>query len=85
MLHRGQSYRRIDLIFPTLPEESALRLDGVEEIRTRGRQMSVMASRNAEDVVARAHDFSPSSVDVSPVGLREIFLEKVKETSDALV
>jgi ABC-2 type transport system ATP-binding protein len=47
--------------------------------------MSVIASRNAEDVVARAHDFRASSVEVSPVGLREIFLEKVKETSDALV
>src|SRR6185312_4262328 len=44
MLHQGrlvldaslddlrQSYRRIDLVFPSPPEDSALRLDGVEEI-----------------------------------------------------
>lgn len=80
-----QSYRRIDLIFPSLPEDSALRLEGVEEIRTRGRQMSVIASGNAEGIVARAHDFRASSVEISSVGLREIFLEKVKENSDALV
>jgi ABC-2 type transport system ATP-binding protein len=90
MLHRGglvldasledmrQSYRQIDLVFPSLPAESDVRLAGVESIRATGRQMSVVVSRNAEMVIERAHDLHASSVEVSPVGLREIFLQTVK-------
>jgi ABC-2 type transport system ATP-binding protein len=75
-----QSYRQIDLVFPSAPEERAFRITGVEDVRTRGYQMRVLASRNTEGVVARAHDFQATSIDVTPVGLREIFLEKVKES-----
>ncbi len=90
MLHRGslvldasledmrQSYRQIDLVFPSLPDESDVRLAGVESIRATGRHMSVVVSRNAEMVIERAHDLHASSVEVSPVGLREIFLQTVK-------
>jgi ABC-2 type transport system ATP-binding protein len=90
MLHRGslvldaslddmrQSYRQIDLVFPSPPKESDVRLVGVESIRASGRQMSVVVSRNAEMLVERAHDLHASSVEVSPIGLREIFLQTVK-------
>lgn len=74
-----QCYRRIDLVFTSPPQESEFRLNGVEKIHTRGRQMSVLSSRNAEAVVARARDLNAVSVEVAPVGLREIFLETVKE------
>jgi ABC-2 type transport system ATP-binding protein len=74
-----QSYRRIDLVFPSTPSELEFRINGVEECRTRGRQMTVLASRNAEGVVARARDFQATSINVAPVALRDIFLEKVKE------
>jgi ABC-2 type transport system ATP-binding protein len=74
-----QSYRRIDLIFPSIPAEHEFRMTGVEDVRTRGNQMSLLASRNAEAVVARAHDFQATSIDVTPVGLRDVFLQKVKE------
>ncbi len=74
-----QSYRRIDLVFPSIPAEHDFRITGVDDVRTRGHQMSVLASRNSEAVVARAHDFQATSIDVTPVGLREIFLGKVKE------
>ena len=90
MLHRGslvldasledmrQSYRQIDLVFPSLPNESDVRLAGVESIRASGRQMSVVVSSNAEMIIERAHDLHASSVEVSPIGLREIFLQTVK-------
>jgi ABC-2 type transport system ATP-binding protein len=74
-----QSYRRIDLVFATPPEETELRLAGVEAIRMRGRQMSVFVSRNADAVTARAHELHASSVEVTTVGLREIFLETAQE------
>jgi ABC-2 type transport system ATP-binding protein len=74
-----QSYRRIDLIFPSIPAERDFRMTGVEDVRIRGNQMSVLASRNAEAVVARAHDFQATSIEMTPVGLRDVFLQKVKE------
>jgi ABC-2 type transport system ATP-binding protein len=73
-----QSYRQIDLVFPSLPNESDVRVAGVESIRASGRQMSVVVSRNAEMLIERAHDLHASSVEVSPIGLREIFLQTVK-------
>ncbi len=74
-----QSYRRIDLVFASAPPEREFRITGVEKIQTKGHQMSVFASRNAEAVIERAHDLDAVSVEVAPVGLREIFLETVKE------
>lgn len=75
-----QSYRQIDLVFPSLPDERDVRIAGVERIRASGRQMRVVVSRNADSVIERAHDLHASSVEVSPVSLREIFLETVKES-----
>jgi ABC-2 type transport system ATP-binding protein len=74
-----QSYRRIDLVFPSIPAEHEFRIAGIEDVRTRGHQMSVLASRNAEAVVARAHDLQATSIDITPVALRDVFLQKVKE------
>jgi ABC-2 type transport system ATP-binding protein len=74
-----QYYRRIDLVFPSTPRECEFRLSGVEKIRTKGRKMSVLSSRNAAAVVERARALNAVSVEVAPVGLREIFLETVKE------
>jgi ABC-2 type transport system ATP-binding protein len=74
-----ESYRRIDAIFPAIPSELNFRLDGVEDCRTRGHQISLLASGNAEAVIDRARDLHATSIEVTPVGLRDIFLEKVKE------
>jgi ABC-2 type transport system ATP-binding protein len=74
-----QSYRRIDLVFPFPPPEREFQITGVERIQTKGHHMSVFASRNAEGVVERARDLNAVSVEVAPVGLRDIFLETVKE------
>lgn len=76
-----QSYRQIDMVFPSLPAElqSQLQLEGVESIRTSGHQMSVFASRNADAIMERARDLHAGSIEAAPVGLREIFLQKVKE------
>jgi ABC-2 type transport system ATP-binding protein len=74
-----QFYRRIDLVFPSAPVEVDFRMSGVEKILTVGLKMSVFASRNADAVVERAYDLNAVSVEVAPVGLRDIFLETVKE------
>ncbi len=80
-----QSYRQIDLVFPSLPAEATFQMPGVESVRTSGHQMSIFVSSNTESVVERAHDLFATSIEVAPVGLREIFLQTIKENHDALV
>jgi ABC-2 type transport system ATP-binding protein len=77
--HLRQFYRRIDLVFSSLPPEREFRISGVERIQTSGRQMCVFVSSNADAVIEHAHEWNAVSVEVAPVGLREIFLETVKE------
>ncbi|HTZ60746.1 MAG TPA: ABC transporter ATP-binding protein [Acidobacteriaceae bacterium] len=74
-----ESYRRIDLVFPATPDESDFRIAGVESIRTSGRQLSLMVSRNADTLIDRARKLEASSIQVSPASLRDVFLETVKE------
>jgi ABC-2 type transport system ATP-binding protein len=74
-----QFYRRIDLVFSSAPVEDKLRVPGVERIQTTGNQMTIFASWNAEEVIERANVLNATSVQVAPVGLRDIFLETVKE------
>jgi ABC-2 type transport system ATP-binding protein len=75
-----RSYRQIDLVFPSAPDEREFRMAGVESIHTKGHQMRVFASRNAEMVMEHARSFYPTSIEASPVGLREIFLQTIKES-----
>jgi ABC-2 type transport system ATP-binding protein len=74
-----QLYRRVDLVFAFPPPEREFQISGVERIYTNGHQMSLFVSGNAEAVIERAHDLNARSVEVAPVGLREIFLETVEE------
>jgi ABC-2 type transport system ATP-binding protein len=72
-------YRRITLGFDKQPPEHVFDIRGVRQIRTDGRQMTVWANHNADAVVERARSLEAVSVDVTPVTLREVFLETVKE------
>jgi ABC-2 type transport system ATP-binding protein len=74
-----ESYRQIDVIFPGIPAEREFQIAGVRRIRAAGHQWSLFASGNAEGIVERARDFQASSIQVTPVGLREIFLEMARE------
>ena len=73
-----QEYRSVTLGFSNQPHEADFRLDGIEHICTDGRQMTLLARHNTDAVVERAHDLGAVSVDVVPVGLREVFLASVK-------
>lgn len=77
--HLRQSYRRIDLVFRSPQDKNDFRISGVERVEATAHGLIVIASSNAEAVVERAHDLNADSVEVAPVGLREIFLETVKE------
>jgi len=73
-------FRRITLGFATPPPMVDFQIDGIERVRTDGRQMTVLTSRNADAVVERAYALAAVSVDVAPVSLREVFLETVKDS-----
>jgi ABC-2 type transport system ATP-binding protein len=74
-----QKFRRIHLVFDDPPPPEAFRRDGVEQVIARGRTISILASRNVDEIAALGPLLAAKSVDVQPVGLKELFLEKVKE------
>ncbi len=84
-----QEYRRITFGFTTEPpgmDAMDFTGEGVGRVRTDGRQITVMATRNADAIIERAHRLGAASVEATPVSLRELFLATVKEEHhDALV
>jgi len=73
-----QRFRRIHLVFDDPPPADAFRRDGVEQVTVQGRTISILASRNVDEIAALGPLLAAKSVDVQPVGLKELFLEKVK-------
>jgi ABC-2 type transport system ATP-binding protein len=73
-----KDYRRITLGFSNEPQPGRFRLPGVRNVQTSGRQVTMIASGNADAIVEIARDMGPVSVDVAPIGLREVFLDTVK-------
>jgi ABC-2 type transport system ATP-binding protein len=81
-----QEYRRITFGFSTDPPRVDFPGESIGTVRTDGRQVTVMATRNADAIIERAHRLGAASVEAVPVSLRELFLATVKEEShDALV
>lgn len=80
-----REYRCITVAFHGDPPAEALQLPGVQHLRTVGRQSVLLAHKNAQAVIERAHAEGAAQVDVDPVTLRELFLQTVKEKKDALV
>ena len=75
--HMRQEYRRITLGFAGDPP-AAFRIPGVEDVRTTGRQVEIFVTANAGAVVAEAQRALAVSVEVRPLGLRDVFLHTVQ-------
>jgi len=75
-----QEYRRITLGFSSEPPVADFHMPGVEHVRTSGRQMDVFVTRNAAAVVERARRAAVVSLDVTPLTLRDVFLETVQHS-----
>ena len=81
-----QEYRRITCGFSTEPPQFDFPVESIGSVRQDGRQITVMATRNADAIVERAHRMGAASIETSPIGLRELVLATVEEESrDALV
>jgi ABC-2 type transport system ATP-binding protein len=70
-------FRRIQLVFDRDPPDLVLRSPVVGRVRRQGRVLSVLTSAGADPILDEVRALGPVSVDVAPVGLKEIFLETV--------
>lgn len=74
-----ENYRRVTLGFSDTPPAFPLRFDGMERVHVSGRQVTILASHNTEAIAQLGRERNAIDIDVSPVSLREIFLETVEE------
>lgn len=74
-----ENYRRITFGFADHPPALPSNFDGIERTRMNGRQITILASHNTEAIVQLGRERNAVNIDVSPLGLREIFLETVQE------
>jgi len=74
------NYRRVILGFASQPPTAGselFRMAGIDHVRADGRQITILSSHNAEAILEQARHCHAVSVDVQPITLREVFLEKV--------
>jgi ABC-2 type transport system ATP-binding protein len=71
-------YRRILLVFDGEPPSELETLTGVDHLRRRGRTASLLAHENLDDLTARARQLQPTSLEMRPVTLKELFLDHVR-------
>jgi ABC-2 type transport system ATP-binding protein len=72
------NYRNITVELASQEPMPAFDLAGIERTRIKGRQAWVLASSNVDGIVAYARSLN-AVVQVTPVNLREVFLDVVKE------
>lgn len=73
------NFRRLEVCFATEPPRWDWPADDVGSIRTDGRQITILAKRNVEEMIERAYASGAVSVDTSAVSLREVFLDAAGE------
>ena len=72
-----ERYRRIQLVFDRDAPDVPLAAPGIVRMRRAGRVLTIVASEGADRIVDQSRAFGPTSVDVAPITLKEIFLESV--------
>jgi ABC-2 type transport system ATP-binding protein len=77
-----ERFRRIELVFEGEAPAAHFQAPGVVRVERKGRVLSVLASDGADAIASEARAWNPSSIDVAPVSLKEIFLETVNAEGD---
>jgi ABC-type multidrug transport system ATPase subunit len=70
-------YQRLSVVCAADPPGDIAHLDGVESVRRQGRMLSILVSRNADEVAARLRQLPDAVVERFPVTLKELFLDHV--------
>jgi ABC-2 type transport system ATP-binding protein len=71
-------YRRIQLVFEDAAPDIRVRAAGTHRVRRQGRVLTVLSSSTGNAVIDELRGYRPASLDVSPVTLKDIFLESVR-------
>ena len=71
-------YRRILLVFNGEAPRDLANIPGVDHLRRHGRTASLLAGGDFDAVVEGARALKPSSLEVRPVTLKELFLDHVR-------
>jgi ABC-2 type transport system ATP-binding protein len=71
-------YRRLHIVFENEPTFPVRWVEGAEHVRQEGRSVSILASRNVEQLLQQARSIPGTCVEQFPVTLKEIFLEHVR-------
>jgi ABC-2 type transport system ATP-binding protein len=70
-----EKFRRIQIVFEGDAPEPVFRSAGVARTWRKGRVLTVLSSAGAEGIVDEVRVLQPISIDVTPVTLKDIFLE----------
>jgi ABC-2 type transport system ATP-binding protein len=76
-----EGYRHVQAVFSEPVEERDLRLPGIEKVHMSGRMVSLVTSSNLESITEHLRMLRASNVNVLPISLKDIFLEKVRARS----
>ncbi|HEX6164588.1 MAG TPA: ABC transporter ATP-binding protein [Vicinamibacterales bacterium] len=71
-------YQRIQMVFDGDAPDIKVRAPGAHRVQRKGRVITVLSSSSGNAVIDELRGYRPSSFDVSPVTLKDIFLESVR-------
>lgn len=71
-------YHRVRVVFPR-ESPRVVWAEGAEHVKQEGRTVSILARHNVDAIIEQARSLPGSSVERFPVGLKEIFLEHVRD------
>ena len=74
-----KNYRRIHFSFMGRAPVNQMNIYGVESLKAEGHVLSLVANGNLERITQRGRALGAISVDVQPIGLREVFLEALSK------
>jgi ABC-2 type transport system ATP-binding protein len=71
-------YQRIQLVFDGEAPEIRVHAPGTHRVQRKGRVLTILSSGGGAAVLDELRGYRPASIDVTPVTLKDIFLESVK-------
>ena len=71
-------YRRIQLVFDGSAPDIKVHAPGTHRVRRQGRVLTVLSASGGDAVIEELRGYRPAAFDVSPVSLKDIFLESVR-------
>jgi ABC-2 type transport system ATP-binding protein len=71
-------YQRIQLVFTDNAPEIRVHAPGTHRVRRHGRVLTILSNGGGSAVMDELRGYRPASIDVTPVSLKDIFLESVR-------